>query len=41
MVQKEEWSNPVVVLTRDSDNYSSGDQIKFVVKQEFDRQFQA
>lgn len=40
MVQKDDWVNPVVILTNDDSNYSEGDQIQFVVKQKLDTHYQ-
>ncbi|WP_148661814.1 hypothetical protein [Halodesulfurarchaeum formicicum] len=40
MVQKSEWHEPVIVIAPDSD-YSDGDRINFVVKQEMENHYQA
>lgn len=40
MVQKGDWNEPVVVVTQ-GDDFSEGDKIKFVVKQELENHFQA
>lgn len=40
MVQKSGWLEPVVVITA-GNNYSQGDKIKFVVKQELENHYQA
>jgi len=40
MVQKDDWDEPVVVITPGND-FSVGDQIEFVVKQEMKRHYQA
>lgn len=41
MVQKDDWDEPAVVLTPDDDEYSAGDEIDFVVKQELKDHYQA
>jgi hypothetical protein len=40
LVQKSDWDYPVVILTP-GDDFSVGDQIEFVVKQELKRHYQA
>jgi hypothetical protein len=40
MAQKDDWDEPVVILTP-AEDYSVGDQIKFIIKQELKDHYQA
>lgn len=41
MVQKDAWDYPVVILSTDTDEFSEGEEIEFVVKQEMENHYQA